>query len=54
MKQRADADGVPCYLETANEKNVPFYQKQGFSVIVDTIDSTSGLRLWTFRREPRR
>lgn len=52
--ERADADGVPCYLETANETNVPFYQKQGFDVVVDTVDPTSGLRLWTFRREPRR
>lgn len=52
--EQADAEGVPCYLETANEKNVAFYQKQGFDVIVDTVDPTSGLRLWTFRREPGR
>ena len=39
-------------LETAQPKNVPFYQKHGFDVIVDTIDPTSGLRLWTFLRKP--
>lgn len=52
--ERADADRVPCYLETANEKNVTFYQHLGFDVIVDTVDPTSGLRLWRFRRDAKR
>jgi ribosomal protein S18 acetylase RimI-like enzyme len=30
---RADAEGLPCYLETAQPENVPFYQKLGFGVI---------------------
>lgn len=51
--ERADADGLPCYLETVNPKNVPFYQKLGFDVIVDTVDPTSDLRLWTFLRQPK-
>jgi GNAT superfamily N-acetyltransferase len=29
---RADADGVPSYLETANETNIAFYQTLGFHV----------------------
>jgi len=29
---RADADGVPVYLETANEENLPFYRRLGFAV----------------------
>lgn len=29
---RADADGVPAYLETANERNLPFYARIGFEV----------------------
>jgi len=52
--READVDGVPCYLETTNEKNVAFYNKQGFETLVDTVDPASGLRLWTFRREPTR
>jgi ribosomal protein S18 acetylase RimI-like enzyme len=29
---RADADGLPAYLETADEKNVALYQSLGFAV----------------------
>jgi ribosomal protein S18 acetylase RimI-like enzyme len=29
---RADAAGVPCYLETGTESNVEFYSKRGFEV----------------------
>jgi hypothetical protein len=32
---RADAEGVPCYLETQNVRNVRFYRKQGFRVVSD-------------------
>ena len=49
---RADADGVPCYLETAQPKNVQFYVNRGFEVKVDTVEPDSGLRLWTFLRTP--
>jgi GNAT superfamily N-acetyltransferase len=47
---RADAEGLPCYLETAQPGNVSFYQKLGFGVIADVVEPRSGLRLWTFRR----
>jgi len=50
---RADAEGLPCYLETAQPGNVPFYQKLGFGVIADMVEPRSGLRLWTFRRTMR-
>src|SRR5579864_4512217 len=30
---KASAEGVPCYLETMNEANLPFYEKYGFSVV---------------------
>jgi ribosomal protein S18 acetylase RimI-like enzyme len=50
---RAEADGVPCYLETTQPRNVRFYEHLGFRVLVDTIEPTSGLRIWTFGRHPR-
>ena len=50
--ERADALRLPCYLETAQPSNVSFYQHLGFTPLVETVDAHSGLRLWTFRREP--
>ncbi len=52
--EKADADGVTCYTDTANPKNVPFYRRHGFEVVVDTVEPSSGLCLWFFRREPGR
>ena len=49
---RADADGVPCYLETAQPTNVTFYERLGFRVLVHVVEPSSGLPLWTFRRDP--
>ena len=48
---RAEAEGVPCYLETTQPRAVPFYRKHGFEVIVEDSEPTSGLRIWTFRRD---
>merc|ERR1719473_1301576 len=31
--EKADADGVPTYLESGNARNVPFYSKLGFQVV---------------------
>ena len=50
---RADAEGLPCYLETAQPENVAFYQKLGFDIIADMVEPRSRLRLWTFRRTMR-
>jgi ribosomal protein S18 acetylase RimI-like enzyme len=50
----ADADGLPCYLETENERNVPFYQKYGFQVVSDGEIPKGGLRVWAMLREPQR
>ena len=53
--ESADGDQVQCYLETENERNVPFYLKQGFDMIVNGEEAgTSGVRFWTFRRMPKR
>jgi ribosomal protein S18 acetylase RimI-like enzyme len=50
--ERSAAEGTPIYLETAQPKNVAFYEKLGFRVLRDVIEPSSGVRLWTFRRDP--
>lgn len=52
MMDRADAAGLPCYLETAQPENVAFYEHLGFQRVVEVVEPQSGLRLWTFRRDP--
>lgn len=51
---QADADGVPCYLETFQPRNVPFYTRHEFVPVANEVEPVSGLRYWTFRRAPRR
>lgn len=48
---RADRDGLPCYLETTNEVNVPFYEKYGFTVVSDGVVPGTELRVWGMRRK---
>jgi ribosomal protein S18 acetylase RimI-like enzyme len=53
--ERADGEQLACYLETENERNVGFYRKQGFKVIVNGEGAgASGIRFWTFSRPPKR
>ncbi len=52
---RADDEHAACYLETENQRNVAFYLKQGFDLIVNGEEAgASGVRFWTFRRLPTR
>ncbi len=51
---RADADGLPCYLETENPRNVPFYQKHGFKVMSEGEVTSHRLHIWSMLREPHR
>jgi ribosomal protein S18 acetylase RimI-like enzyme len=49
--ERADKERLPCYLETMKERNVEFYRKHGFDVVVDDRFK-DGPRYWTMKREP--
>lgn len=43
--ERANKAGVPCYLESSNPKNIPFYQRHGFRILEEVYplaDSTTG------------
>jgi hypothetical protein len=47
-----DASGTPCYLETANERNVVLYQRYGFAVAAES-DLRGGPHVWAMLRRPR-
>jgi hypothetical protein len=48
--RRADETRQPCYLETFAERNVPFYLRHGFELVVDETEPSSGIRTWGFYR----
>ena len=50
---RADADGLPCYLESTNPRNRTLYYRQGF-VDLDEIPLDGGPTMLQMWREPRR
>ena len=52
MFESADRANVACYLETAQPKNVPFYRRHRFEMLVNEVEPRSRLRFWTFRRQP--
>jgi ribosomal protein S18 acetylase RimI-like enzyme len=47
-----DAEGLPCYLESSKERNVPFYRRHGFEVVEEVPLPGGGPTLWTLWREP--
>jgi ribosomal protein S18 acetylase RimI-like enzyme len=48
-----DAAGLPCYLESSKERNVPFYRRHGFEVVHELKLPDDGPPIWTMWREPR-
>jgi ribosomal protein S18 acetylase RimI-like enzyme len=51
LAARADADGVPCYLETDKEANVRLYEGAGYRVLTDgQVPTIPPFRMWTMRR----
>ncbi len=51
---RADADGLPCYLETDQEKNVRIYERHGFAVTGEhVLAELGGVPFWLMQRPPR-
>jgi ribosomal protein S18 acetylase RimI-like enzyme len=54
MLARIDVEGLPCYLETFQPTNVPFYQRSGFQIVAEEREPSSGLLYWVFKRPPAR
>jgi len=51
--EKADRQGLPCYLETATDVNVSFYRNYGFETVVEGEVPGTPLRFWTMLRGPR-
>jgi GNAT superfamily N-acetyltransferase len=51
--ERADAEGVPAYLESSKESNLAYYARFGFDVIGKIDVPDGGPTLWPMWREPR-
>jgi ribosomal protein S18 acetylase RimI-like enzyme len=49
---RVDADGMPAYLESSNERNIALYGRHGFEVTSE-VAIPGGPRIWPMWREPR-
>ena len=53
--ERADADGLPCYVETSDPANEEFYRRLGFEVVAPRLEHLPGgppyLGMW---RPPQR
>lgn len=51
---QADADGVPCYLETTSERALSVHLSHGYEVLVDGQVPGTELRVWSMVRPPRK
>jgi GNAT superfamily N-acetyltransferase len=49
---RCDTEGLPAYLESSKERNVPYYRRFGFEV-TDEIQLPKGPVVWGMWRDPR-
>jgi ribosomal protein S18 acetylase RimI-like enzyme len=46
----ADSEGVPCYLESSNERNVPLYERNGFETTQIVTIGDDGPPVWLMWR----
>ncbi|MFB7632284.1 GNAT family N-acetyltransferase [Streptomyces sp. NPDC056149] len=51
---KADAEGLPAYLESSKPDNLSFYEHFGFTVRAELHLPEGGPVLWAMRRDPRR
>jgi ribosomal protein S18 acetylase RimI-like enzyme len=49
-----DTDGMPAYLESSNERNLPLYERNGFRVVGELQALGDGPTIWRMWREPQR
>lgn len=51
LSRKAEADGVPCYLETDKPSSVRIYERHGYRVVAEDVLPPAELRLWFMKRE---
>jgi GNAT superfamily N-acetyltransferase len=47
-----DRDGLPAYLESSKESNIPFYKRHGFELTDEVSVPDGSVKLWLMWREP--
>jgi ribosomal protein S18 acetylase RimI-like enzyme len=52
--EHCDKEGLPAYLESSKERNVPFYRRHGFEVVKEvTLPGKNAPNIWTMWRDPK-
>lgn len=51
MLARMDSEHLPCYLETTEERNVPFYERHGFRVVETGKLQSTPIKFWAMLRD---
>ncbi len=49
---RADQAALPCYLDTSQPGNIPFYERLGFTIVEEATLGKGGPQAWGMRRDP--
>jgi len=52
MAERLDREGMPAYLESTKERNLPLYERFGFKVTEAFDIAKGGPRIWAMWRDP--
>jgi ribosomal protein S18 acetylase RimI-like enzyme len=52
MLDRLDKEGLACCLDTLNGDNVPFYERFGFKVVVESRVPKTKIGIWLMARKP--